>query len=139
MIYNIVLMICFLFISLLNLKNKTATTSLTLWICSPGEHPEKCPIFLCHSQSSQVLIYFPLPLSILVGTNLIMLLLFFFNLRLIPKKIHAPFNFQENSSSFDFWENPCKTPNENQKNCFFFAPCAFWICSRVSLLLWHWI
>ena len=59
-----------------------------------------------------------------------MLLFFFFNLRLIPKEIHAPFNFRENSSSFDFRENPCKTPKENKKKCFFFVPYAFWICSR---------
>ena len=66
--------------------------------------------------------YFSLRLSILAGTNLIMLLLLFYfcNPRLIPKKIHPPFDFRENSSSFDFRENPCKTPKENQKNCFFF-------------------
>ena len=77
--------------------------------------------------------YFPLPLSILAGTNLIMLLLFslfFFKPRLIPKKIHPPFYFRENSSSFDFRENPYKTPKENQKNAFFFSPCVFWICSK---------
>ena len=35
--------------------------------------------------------YFPLPLSILAGTNLIIFLfLFFCNPRLIPKKIHLP-------------------------------------------------
>ena len=58
--------------------------------------------------------------------------LFFFlcNPCLIPKKIHPPFDFRENSSSFDFRENPFKTPKENQKNCFSFAPCVFWICSR---------
>ena len=71
--------------------------------------------------------YFPLPLSILAGTNLIMLLLllFFCNPRLIPKKIHPPFDFRENSSSFDFRENPRKTPKENQKNCFFFGSLCF--------------
>ena len=46
------------------------------------------------------------------------------------KKLHPPFDFRENSSSFDFWENPFKTPKENQKNCFSFAPCVFWICFR---------
>ena len=57
--------------------------------------------------------YFPLPLSILAGTNLITLLIFFFwNPRLIHKKIHPPFNFRENSSSFDF------------------LPYVLWICSR---------
>ena len=74
--------------------------------------------------------YFPLLLSILAGTNLIMLFIFFCNPRLIPKKIHTPFDFRENSSSFDFRENPCKTPKQNQKPCFIFAPCVFWICSR---------
>ena len=75
--------------------------------------------------------YFPLPLSILAGTNLIMLLLLFFcnpvwfprksiphsisgkiHPRLISEKMHA------------------KPPKENQKNCFSFAPCVFWICFR---------
>ena len=59
--------------------------------------------------------YFPLPLSILAGTNLIMLFYFFCNPRLIPKKIHPPFYFRDNSSSFDFQENPCKTLKENKK------------------------
>ena len=47
-----------------------------------------------------------------------------------PKKIHPLFDFPENSSSFDFRKNPCKTPKEIQNNCFFFAFCVFWICSR---------
>ncbi|CBI39766.3 unnamed protein product, partial [Vitis vinifera] len=34
-------------------------------------------------------------------------------------------------------ENPCKTPKENRKTCFFLAPCVFWICSTPSLLLCH--
>ena len=55
---------------------------------------------------------------------------FFCNPRLIPKKIHPPFDFRENSSSFDFRENPFKTSKENQKNCFSFAPCVFWICFK---------
>ena len=38
--------------------------------------------------------------------------------------------FRSNSSSFDFRENPCKTPKENQKNCFSFALCVFWIHFR---------
>ena len=77
---------------------------------------------------------FPLPLSILAGTNLIMLLIFLFNPSLLPKKIHPPFDFRENSSSFDFREKSIKTPKENQKKkkCFYFvAPCVFWIYSRV--------
>ena len=107
-------MICFLFISILYLKNKQkkATTSETsrspfLKLPSRRENPKKRP-------------YFPLPVSILAGTNLIMLLFFFFNPRLIPNKIHSPFDFRENSSSFDFRGNPCQTPKVNQKNCLFF-------------------
>ena len=53
---------------------------------------------------------------------------------MIPKKIHPPFDFQENSSSFDFREKSIKTPKENQKKkktFIFVAPCVFWICSRV--------
>ena len=131
-------MICyFFFLSLLNIKFKMPPFSdrasrspflkeALFWSCPPAERIPKRP-------------YFPLPLSILAGTNLIMLLLFFFNLRLIPKKIHPPFDFRENSSSFDFRENPSKNPKENQKNGFSFAPCVFWIRFRVSLLLCHWI
>ena len=66
--------------------------------------------------------------------------IFFFNPRLIPKKIHPPFDFRENSSSFDFQENPCKTPKENQKNCcFFLLPVFSGSVLGVSLLLCHWI
>ena len=50
------------------------------------------------------------------------------NPRLIPKKIHLPFDFRENSSLFDFGESSCKTPQK--KLLFLFAPYAFWICSR---------
>ena len=114
-------MICFLFISILDLKNKTATPS----------EASRSPFAEFPFQAS-IMPYFPLPLSILAGTNLIMLLLFLFNPHLLPKKIHPPFDFRENSSSFDFRENPCKTPKENKKkNAFiFFTPCVFWICSR---------
>ena len=87
--------------------------------------------------------YFPLPRSILAGTNLIMLLLLllFLQPRLIPKRIHPPFDIRENSSSFNFRENPCKTPKENKKKLLFFLPpCVFWNCSRgFFLLLCHWI
>ena len=84
-----------------------ASRSPSLKLPSRRENPSKGPIFL----------------SILAGTNLIMVLIFIFfcNPRLIPEKIHPP---------FDFRENPCKIPKENQKNCFFFSPCVFWICSR---------
>ena len=76
--------------------------------------------------------YFPLPLSILAGTNLIMLLFFIF--------FATPFDSQENPSPIRFlgkfilvWfpRKSMQNPKENQKNCFFFyAPCAFWIYSR---------
>ena len=69
---------------------------------------------------ASIMPYFPLPLSILAGTNLIMLLIFLFNPCLLPKKIHSPFDFQENSSSFDFREKSIKTPKENKKKCFYF-------------------
>ena len=95
------------FLSLLNLKFKMPPTHFShrasrspFLSCPPAERIRKRP-------------YFPLPLSILTGTNLIMLLLlllFFCNPRLIPKKIHPPFDFRENSSSFDFRENPSKNP-----------------------------
>ena len=115
-------MICFLFISILDLKNKTATPS----------EASRSPFAEFPLQVS-IMPYFPLPLSILTCTNLIMLLIFLFNPHLLPKKIHPPFDFWENSSSFDFREKSIKTPKENQKkNVFIFiAPCVFWICSRV--------
>ena len=96
------------------------------WSCPPMRESLKKP-------------YFPLPLSILVGTNLIILLLFLFNPRLLPKKIHPPFDFWENSSSFDFRENPCKTPKENKKIAFLLLLVFFGYVLGVSLLLCHWI
>ena len=83
--------------------------------------------------------YFPLPLSILPGTNVILLFIFIFlQPRLIPKKIHPPFDLWENSSSFDFRENPCKTPKENQKDCsFFLLPVFSGSVLGVALLLCH--
>ena len=118
------------FLSLLNLKFKMSPTSLTR-----ASRTDKKPFSEVALQPERIpkRPYFPLPLSILVGTNLIMLLLLlllFCNPRLIPKKIHPPFDFRENSSSFDFRENPSKNPKENQKNWFSFAPCVFWICFK---------
>ena len=104
-------MIWFFFLPLLNLKIKKATT---FKVALQPRESLKGPIFLCHSQSSQVLID----------------IIFFCNPRLISKKIHPPFDFRENSSSFDFRENPLKTPKENQKICFSFASCDFWICFK---------
>ena len=93
------------YIYILNLKLKKVTTSLTGGIKKPFSE------VALQTRESLKRPYFPLPLSILAGTNLIMLLLllllllFFCNPHLIPKKIHPPFDFRENSSSFDFREN----------------------------------
>ena len=119
----------FIFLSPLNLKIKKNKKGTHFSLghqepfserCLPARESLKSPIFLCYSQ-----------ISILAGTNLIMLLLIFF---LQPpfdsQENPSPFDFRENSSSFDFRENPFKTPKENQKNCFSFAPCVFWICFR---------
>ena len=124
--WKIVLMICFL-IYILNLKLKKATTSLTRGIKKP------CSEVALQTRESLKKPYFPLPLSILVGTNLIMLLLLllFCNPHLIPKKIHPPFDFWENSSSFDFRENPFTLRKTKRKLLFFFTTYVFWICSRV--------
>ena len=114
---QIVLMICFPFFIILNLKLKRATHFSHSGIKEP---------FSLQTRESLKRPYFPLPLSILAGTNLITLLIYFFcNPRLIPKKIHPPFDFRENSYSFDFRENPCKTPKENKKNYFFFSSLCF--------------
>ena len=87
------------------------------WSCPPTRESLKKP-------------YFPLPLSILVGTNLIMLLLFF---------LQPPFDSQENPSPIRFlgkfiivWfpRKSMQNPQRKQKNCFSFAPCVFWICFR---------
>ena len=45
------------------------------------------------------------------------------NPRLVPKKIYPPFDFWENSSSFDFRENPCKPQGKQKKLLFFFSLC----------------
>ena len=91
------------YIYILNLKLKKVTTSLTGGIKKPFSE------VALQTRESLKRPYFPLPLSILAGTNLIMLLLLllllFCNPHLIPKKIHPPFDFRENSSSFDFREN----------------------------------
>ena len=173
-------MICFLFISILYLKNKHArchslrhygkvkdptvenllsefdfdhtvgrrlvstfgTRSVVLMVVDAsnfdgsGHHAWgiKKPLCWILLQAS-IMPYFPLPLSILAGANLIMLLIFIFNPNLLPKKIHPPFDFRENSSSFDFRENPCKTSKENQKIAFLLLP----LFSGSVLLLCHWI
>ena len=75
-------MICFL-IYILNLQRKKATTSLTRGIKKP------CSEVALQTRESLKRPYFPLPLSILAGTDLIMLLLLLFFLQ-------PPFDSQEN-------------------------------------------
>ena len=65
-------------------------------------------------------LFFPLPFSILADTNLIKLLLFFFQPPFDSQENPPPFDFRENPSSFDFRgpflklasrrENPWKSP-----------------------------
>ena len=135
------------YIYILNLKLKKVTTSLTGGIKKPFSE------VALQTRESLKRPYFPLPLSILAGTNLITLILFFFatpvwfprksiphsilgkiHPRLISEKIHAKpsrktkrnyFFFAPcvfSPPPFDFRENPCKTPKENQKNYFFLLP-----------------
>ena len=113
--------IIFTFLSLLNLKIKRATRC-----CDSGPRASRSP-FLKLPSRRENLPYFSLRLSILAGTNLIMLLLFFYcNPRLIPKKIHPPFDFRENSFSFDFRENPSiQNPQRKPKNLLFFCSLCF--------------
>ena len=111
---KIVVMICFFF-SFFN-----STKSKNQW---------SCPL---QTRESLKRPYFPLPLSILAGTNLIMLLFSFFaapvwfprksiphsisgkiHPRLISEKIHAK-----------------PQGKQKKKIPFFFVPCVFWICSR---------
>ena len=40
---------------------------------------------------------------------------------LLPPSPPPPFDFRENSSSFDCRENPCNTPKGNKKKCFLLA------------------
>ena len=111
-------MICFL-LYILNLKLKKAThfshsrhQEVLLWSCPP------------ETRESLKRPYFPLPLSILAGTNLIMLLLLlllFCNPHLISGKIHSLLISEKIHA---------KPPKENQKNCIFFSHRVFWICSR---------
>ena len=131
---QIVLIISFLFFFILNLKLKRVTHF------SRSAMKEPFSEVAFQTIESLKRPYFPLPLSILVGTNLITLLILFFlkpsfhsqanPSRLIPNKIHPPFDFPENSSSFDFRENPCKPPWKTKKIVLFFPPCVFWMCYR---------
>ena len=116
--------ICFLlFKSLLNLKIKRGHPHLSLG------HQEALSEVALQTRESLKRLHFTLPLSILVGTNLIMLSFFFstpvwfptkstlhsiswkIHVCLISEKIHA------------------KPPRKTRK-IVFFASCVFWICSR---------
>ena len=105
-------MFFFFFKSLLNLKIKSANFSHS------GIKKSLSEVAL-QTRESLKRPYFPLPLSILQGTNLIMLLFSFFAApvwfprKSIPHSISGKIHLKE-----------------NQKNCFSFAPCVFWICSR---------
>ena len=120
-------MICFhLFIYFISTKSKNQMATPLL---SPGH----ALFWRCPPTESLKRPYFPLPLSILAGTNLNMLLLFFF--------LQPPFDSIENPSPIRFpgkfiivWfprksmQNPQGKP---KKLLFFVAPCVFWICFRV--------
>ena len=122
---QIVLMICFLFFFILNQKFKRVTHFSHSTIKKPFSEVS------LQTRESLKKPYFPLPLSILAGTNLIMLLFFiFFATPFDSQENPSLFDFGENLSSFDFRENPCKTSKENKKNCFFFPPYVLWIYFR---------
>ena len=128
-------MIWFFFLPLLNLKIKKATTFEVA--LQPREFPFSLPFSEVALQPRDFL---PLPLSILAGTNLITLILFFFatpvwfprksiphsisgkiHPRLISEKIHS------------------KPPKKTKKFAFFLLPVISGSVLRVSLLLCHWI
>ena len=129
------------FLSLLNIKFKMPPFShrasrspflkeSLFWSCPPAERIPKRP-------------YFPLPLSILAGTNLIMLLLLLFFLQ-------PPFDSQENPSPIRFpgkfilvWfpRKSKQKPQGKPKKLIFFCSLCFLVFSGsvlgVSLLLCH--
>ena len=133
-------MICFFFsfsfLSLLNLKIKRATQFSHSGIKKPFSE------VALQTRESLKRPYFPLPLSILAGTNLIMLLSFF---------LQPPFDSQENPSPIWFpgkfilvWfpRKSMLNPQGKPKNCFFLfflLPVFSGSVLGVSLLLCHWI
>ena len=118
-------MICFLYIYIyiyiyiLNLKLKKATTSLTRGIKKPFSE------VALQTRESLKRPYFP-PLSILAGTNPIMLLLlFFFNPIWFPRK-----SIPRLIILVWFPRKSMQNPQGKPKKLIFFSPCVFWICSR---------
>ena len=94
-------------------------------------------------------LFFPLPFSILAGTNLISYYYFFCNPRLIPKKIHLHSIFgkihprlisEKIHPRLIFDKIHAKPPRKTKKKCFFFFLHVFsWSDLGVSLILGHWI
>ena len=122
----------FLFKSLLNLKTERATHFSHSGIKKPLSE------VAFQTRESLKRPCFPLPLSILAGSNLIMLFFYFLQPPFDSQENPSPSDFRENSSSFDFRENLCKTPKENQKHCYFFLlPVFSGSVLGVFLLLCH--
>ena len=113
------------FLPLLNLKIKRAThLSYSSRSCPPAERNPFSEVAL---QPREFLkkTYFPLPLSILAGTNLITLILFF---------LQPPFDSQENPSPIRFpgkfilvWflRKSIQNPQRKPKNLLFFCSLCF--------------
>ena len=109
------------FFFLLNLKIKKATQP-------PFSLDIKNPPFVevaLQTKESLKRPYFPLPRSILAGTNLIPSIFFFLQPPFDSKKIHPSFNFRENSFSFFFF--------------FFLLPVYSGSVLGIALILYHWI
>ena len=115
----------FFFLPLLNLKIKRATTFEVA--LQPREFP--FPLFWSCPPAKRVPLpkktYLPLPLSILAGTNLITLILFF---------LQPPFDSQENPSPIWFpgkfilvWfpRKSIQNPQRKPKNLLFFCSLCF--------------
>ena len=128
------------FLSLLNLKFKMPPTSLT-----QASRIDKKPFSEVALQPERIpkRPYFPLPLSILVGTNLIMLLL------LLLFFLQPPFDSQENPSPIRFpgkfilvWfprKSKQKPQGKPKRMDFLLLPVFSGSVLGVSLLLCHWI
>ena len=123
---QIVLMICFLFFFILNPKFKRVTHFSHSTIKKPFSEVS------LQTRESLKKPYFPLPLSILTCTNLIMLLIFLFNPRLLPKKFHPlPIRFPGKFILVWFPRKSLQNLQGKQKKLlFFFHPCVLWIYFR---------
>ena len=123
---QIVLMICFLFYFILNPKFKKVTHFSHSAIKEPFSEVS------LQTRESLKRPYFPLPLSILAGTNLIFFF-FFWNPRLIPKKIHPPFDFQGKFILIWFPRKSLQNP-QRKKKLFFFSIPVFYGSVHMGLL-----